>query len=94
MLIEETAELCDRILNEIKNYIIGKEATLTQVMLAFLADGHVLFEDYPGLAKTMICRSFATALGCEFKRIQFTPDLLPQDLTGSEIFNNKKNYFQ
>ncbi|NHJ00969.1 MAG: MoxR family ATPase [Candidatus Heimdallarchaeota archaeon] len=94
MIIEQTAELSDRILKEIGNHIIGKDTTLRLVMTAFLADGHVLFEDYPGLAKTMICRAFARALGCEFKRIQFTPDLLPQDLTGSEIFNQKTNDFQ
>lgn len=92
--IEETSKLCDDILNEISRHIIGKKDVLQKVMLAFLADGHILFEDYPGLAKTMICKSFATALGCEFKRIQFTPDLLPQDLTGSEIYNQKINDFE
>ncbi|MFX0183213.1 MAG: AAA family ATPase, partial [Candidatus Hodarchaeota archaeon] len=61
---------------------------------SILADGHILFEDYPGLAKTMICRSFASALGCDFKRIQFTPDLLPLDLTGSDIYNQKTNEFE
>jgi MoxR-like ATPase len=94
MKIEETADLSSRILDEINTHIIGKSNTLIQVMVAFLADGHILFEDYPGLAKTMICRSFATALGCDFKRIQFTPDLLPQDLTGSEIYNQKTNNFE
>lgn len=94
MKIEETAELSSRILNEINTHIIGKFDTLKQVMIAFLADGNILFEDYPGLAKTMICRSFATALGCDFNRIQFTPDLLPQDLTGSEIYNQKTNDFE
>ncbi len=94
MKIIETAELCMKILNEINRHIIGKNETLRQVMLSFLADGNILFEDYPGLAKTMICRSFATALGCDFKRIQFTPDLLPQDLTGSEVYNQKTNDFE
>ncbi|MHA2305658.1 MAG: AAA family ATPase [Candidatus Hodarchaeales archaeon] len=94
MKIEETAELCVKILNEVNTHIIGKSQTLKEVMVAFLADGNILFEDYPGLAKTMICRSFATALGCDFNRIQFTPDLLPQDLTGSEIYNQKTNDFE
>ncbi len=94
MRIEETSELCDAILSEISRHIIGKNDVLRQVILAFLADGHILFEDYPGLAKTMICRSFATALGSEFKRIQFTPDLLPQDIIGSEIYNQKTNEFE
>jgi MoxR-like ATPase len=92
--IEETGEICKDILQEINQYIIGKEDTLRKVMIAFLADGHILFEDYPGLAKTMICRSFAKTLGCAFNRIQFTPDLLPQDLTGSEIYNQKINDFE
>ncbi|MFW9904611.1 MAG: AAA family ATPase [Candidatus Thorarchaeota archaeon] len=94
MRIEETSKICKEILNEISRHIIGKNNVLQKVMLAFLADGHILFEDYPGLAKTMICRSFATALGCDFNRIQFTPDLLPQDLTGSEIYNQKNNDFE
>lgn len=94
MNIEKTAELSEKILGSISQHIIGKNEVLHQVMLAFLADGHILFEDYPGLAKTMICRSFASALGCDFKRIQFTPDLLPLDLTGSEIFNQKTNEFE
>ena len=94
MKIEETSELCKAILTEINRHIIGKNDVLRQVLLAFIADGHILFEDYPGLAKTMICRSFATTLGCDFKRIQFTPDLLPQDIIGSEIYNQKMNEFE
>jgi len=92
--IEETAKISNQILQEINQHIIGKEEVLEKVMIAFLADGHILFEDYPGLAKTMICRSFASTLGCDFNRIQFTPDLLPQDLTGSEIYNQKTNEFE
>ncbi len=94
MQIDETSKICNEILSEISQHIIGKNEVLRKVILAFLADGHILFEDYPGLAKTMICRSFAAALGCEFNRIQFTPDLLPQDLTGSEIYNQKTNDFE
>ncbi|MHA2174655.1 MAG: AAA family ATPase [Candidatus Hodarchaeales archaeon] len=92
--IKETTDTCNRILTEINQHIIGKEETLRKILVAFLADGHILFEDYPGLAKTMICRSFAAAIGCDFNRIQFTPDLLPQDLTGSEIYNQKANEFE
>ncbi|WP_455139681.1 AAA family ATPase [Candidatus Hodarchaeum mangrovi] len=94
MNIETASELSLNILKEVNKHIIGKENTLKQVMLSFLADGHLLFEDYPGLAKTMICRTFASTLGCKFKRIQFTPDLLPQDVTGSEIYNQKNNEFE
>ncbi|MHA1944657.1 MAG: AAA family ATPase [Candidatus Hodarchaeales archaeon] len=92
--IEETAEISKQILREINHHIIGKEEVLEKIMTAFLADGHILFEDYPGLAKTIICRSFASTLGCDFTRIQFTPDLLPADLTGSEIYNQKFNEFE
>jgi len=94
MNIEKASELSLTILKEVNKHIIGKENTLKHVMLSFLADGHLLFEDYPGLAKTMICRTFASTLGCDFKRIQFTPDLLPQDVTGSEIYNQKTNEFE
>ncbi len=94
MDIQEAVETCNNILSEISNHIIGKDSVLRHVMLCLLADGHILFEDYPGLAKTMICRSFASVLGCDFNRIQFTPDLLPQDLTGSEIYNQKVNDFE
>ena len=94
MQIEETSKICNEIIKEVSRHIIGKNDVLRKVILAFLADGHILFEDYPGLAKTMICRSFATTLGCDFNRIQFTPDLLPQDLTGSEIYNQKTNDFE
>ncbi len=94
MNIQEAVEACDSILTEIKKFIIGKDDVLKHVMLCLLADGHILFEDYPGLAKTMISRSFASVLGCDFNRIQFTPDLLPADLTGSEIYNQKSNDFE
>ena len=67
--IEETAEISKQILQEINNHIIGKEEVLEKVMIGFLADGHILFEDYPGLAKTMICRSFASTF-CVEKMMQ------------------------
>ena len=73
--------------------IVGKEALLKHIMTTFLAGGHVLLEDYPGLAKTLIANSFASALGMDFKRIQFTPDLLPGDITGGYIFNRAENAF-
>src|SRR5512143_858598 len=64
------------------------------IMATVIAVGHILFEDYPGLGKTLIARSFATALGLGFKRIQFTPDLLPGDITGGYVFNRNKNSFE
>jgi MoxR-like ATPase len=77
------------IVNEVSKLIVGKGEVLKQVMLGVLANGHILFEDYPGLAKTMIAKSFAICLGCDFKRVQFTPDLLPADITGTYVFNQK-----
>jgi MoxR-like ATPase len=81
------------IVDEVSKLIVGKEEVLKQVMLGILANGHVLFEDYPGLAKTMIAKSFAVCLGCDFKRVQFTPDLLPADITGTYLFNQKTGDF-
>jgi MoxR-like ATPase len=74
--------------------VVGKRAVLQRVMMGLLADGHVLIEDYPGLAKTLLARSFATAMGLDFKRIQFTPDMMPSDVTGSSIYNQRTGDFE
>ncbi len=74
--------------------MIGKRETLELVLLGLLADGHVLIEDYPGLAKTIIAKSFAQVMGLEFARIQFTPDLMPSDVTGSSIYDQRAGVFQ
>jgi MoxR-like ATPase len=74
--------------------IVGKEPVLEKVMLAVLANSHILFEDYPGLAKTLLARSFAMSMGCGFSRIQFTPDLLPADITGTYVYNLKTGEFE
>jgi MoxR-like ATPase len=74
--------------------VVGKRTVLEMLMAAALSGGHVLFEDYPGLGKTLIARSFAAALGLMFRRIQFTPDLLPADITGGYILNREKNEFE
>ncbi len=92
--IRKVAELCQAVVVEIERAVVGKRKLLEMVMTAALAGGHVLFEDFPGLGKTLIARSFATALGLDFKRIQFTPDLLPGDITGGYIFNRNKNKFE
>jgi MoxR-like ATPase len=83
-----------RILNEVSRVIVGKEQVLQKILTAMLANGHVLFEDYPGLAKTLTARCFASTVGCEFKRIQFTSDLLPGDITGSYVLNRKTSEFE
>jgi len=92
--ILETSGLCRKVVDEVEKAIVGKRPLLETVMAAALAGGHVLLEDYPGLGKTMIAKSFATALGLDFKRIQFTPDLLPGDITGGYIFNRAANRFE
>ena len=84
----------DRIIAEVEKAVVGKREVLQRLLAAFLSSGgHILIEDYPGLAKTLIANSFATALGLQFKRIQFTPDLLPGDITGGYIFDSSKNQF-
>lgn len=92
--IPGTATLCAQIITEIERAVVGKRATLEMIMASALAGGHVLLEDYPGLGKTLVARSFATVLGLDFKRIQFTPDLLPGDITGGYVFNRRNNQFE
>jgi len=82
-----------RILGEVERAVLDKREMLEQLLTAIFADGHVLIEDYPGLAKTLIAQSFATVLGLTFKRIQFTPDLLPGDITGGYVYDRKSGDF-
>ncbi len=93
MELTEVGARSHAIVDEVAKAIVGKEDVLKQVMVGILAGAHILFEDYPGLAKTMIARSFAQVLGLDFKRIQFTPDLLPSDITGSHVFDREKEEF-
>lgn len=94
MQIKEVSLLGRQVIGEVERAIVGKHDLLVMVLTSALAGGHVLLEDYPGLGKTLIARSFAAVLGLEFKRIQFTPDLLPGDITGGYIFNRNKNEFE
>src|SRR5262249_36721151 len=87
--LAQVRELSDRLLDEVEKAVVGKREALELVLLGFLADGHVLLEDYPGLAKTLAARSFAQVLSLRFTRIQFTPDLMPSDVTGSPIWNQR-----
>jgi MoxR-like ATPase len=90
----ETADLCAQVIQEVEKAVVGKRPVLGLMMAALLSSGgHILLEDFPGLAKTLIANSFATALGMSFKRIQFTPDLLPGDITGGYVFNSSQNQF-
>ncbi|MBI1744272.1 MoxR family ATPase [Candidatus Acetothermia bacterium] len=92
--LTNVAQKTQQILDEVEKAIVGKRKVLELVMMSILAGGHVLFEDFPGLAKTLTARSFATVLGLDFKRIQFTPDLLPGDITGTYIYNRNEGHFQ
>jgi len=93
MNVNEVKEAASGILEEVSKAIVGKEDVLRRVMVGVLSGGHILFEDVPGLGKTLIARSFAQALGIGFKRIQFTPDLLPADITGSQVFDQESATF-
>jgi MoxR-like ATPase len=91
--IEHVAATSERILDELERAIVGKRDALELVLLGVLADGHVLIEDFPGLAKTLIARSFAQVTSMRFTRVQFTPDLMPSDITGSSIFDQRSSDF-
>ncbi len=94
MKVAEVAERSARLLDEVERAVVGKREALELVLLGLLADGHVLIEDFPGLAKTLMARSFAQATGLGFGRIQFTPDLMPSDVTGSSIYNQRTTDFE
>jgi MoxR-like ATPase len=89
----EVGELSDRILAEVERAVIGKRHVLELILLGLLSDGHVLIDDVPGLAKTLMARSFAGVLGLGFGRVQFTPDLVPSDITGSTIYDQHRGEF-
>lgn len=90
----EVSRLTQQVLDEVETAVVGKRDALTLVLAGVVAGGHVLLEDFPGLGKTLAARSFAQALGLDFKRAQFTPDLLPADLTGSFIYNQRTSEFE
>jgi MoxR-like ATPase len=90
---EQIRSVADRIVQEVEKVIIGKRLVIEQAVIALLCEGHVLLEDVPGIGKTMLARSLASALGGSFSRIQFTPDLLPSDVTGSMVFDPRTTEF-
>jgi MoxR-like ATPase len=94
MPVAATTAHCESVLDEIGRVVVGKRGALTLILITVLARGHVLVEDLPGLGKTLIARSFAAALGLDFTRVQFTPDLLPADLLGSTIYDMQSGRFE
>lgn len=94
MHVSDAKARCDEVLDEIGGSVIGERSFFETVLIGHLADGHVLLEDVPGTGKTLTARSFATALGLSFSRIQFTPDLLPTDVLGTHVFNEKTREFE
>jgi MoxR-like ATPase len=86
---QQTAQVCTEILDELERAVVGRRRTLELVLIGILAGGHVLLEDLPGLGKTLIARSFAQVLGLDFARIQFTPDLLPSDVVGAPLYDQR-----
>jgi MoxR-like ATPase len=85
--------LCDDLIENVSRVIVGKRECLEFLLVGLLADGHVLLEDIPGLGKTLIAKSLARSIGASFKRVQFTPDLLPADITGFNIYNQQSGQF-
>ncbi len=92
--IRQVQEAARAVRQNASKVIIGKEEVIDLLMVALLCEGHVLFEDVPGIGKTMLAKSLAKSLGCSFQRIQFTPDLLPSDITGITFYNQKKGDFE
>jgi MoxR-like ATPase len=94
MNLAEVGRIAGAVVDEMEKAVVGKRDALELLLLGLLADGHVLLEDYPGLAKTLMARSFAQVCSMDFSRIQFTPDLMPSDVTGSSIYNQRDTDFQ
>ncbi len=85
--------LCSKIIGNMSRVIVGKEDSIELLMIGLLADGHILLEDIPGVGKTLIAKSLAKSMGASFKRVQFTPDLLPSDITGFNVYDQQKGEF-
>lgn len=94
LTISEIQPFTERLVSNLAKVIIGKKQTLEQTVIGLLCQGHLLIEDVPGVGKTILARSLAKSLGCTFKRIQFTPDMLPSDVTGVSIFNQVSREFE
>ena len=93
-LTADSKTLASKLIENVGKVIIGKSDVVELVLAALFSNGHVLIEDVPGVGKTMLVRSIATSTGCDFRRMQFTPDLLPSDVTGASVFNQKTGNFE
>lgn len=93
MDINEVSSVSGLLIDAIAEYFVGERMLLQKVLAASFANGHILFEDYPGLGKTLLAKSFAKATGCDFNRIQFTPDLMPSDIVGTKVWKIDKSSF-
>ncbi len=92
--LPDVAEMAARVRENVSRVIVGREQVLDYTLAAILSEGHILLDDVPGLGKTMLAKSFARSIDCSFRRIQFTPDLLPSDVTGVNIYNQKTGEFE
>jgi MoxR-like ATPase len=91
--VSDTGDALSRIRQAIATVVVGKRETVDQLLVAVLCRGHVLIEDVPGVGKTLLARSLAATMGCSFRRVQFTPDVLPSDVTGSNVFDQRTSEF-
>jgi len=92
--ISQVSSTCKKLIDEVGTVVVGKKDMLKFVILGILTGGHILFEDYPGLAKTLTAKTFSSVMGCKFTRVQFTPDLLPADITGTYVYSQKTGDFK
>ena len=90
----EVTSIAQRIITNVEQVIVGKRPQLILSLVSWLCEGHILLEDVPGVAKTILARALAKSVGCKFKRVQCTPDLIPTDVTGASIFNTKTTEFE
>ncbi|MCL4830638.1 MAG: MoxR family ATPase, partial [Caldilinea sp.] len=92
--MESVQNVVNRVTENVRQVIVGKDEEVRLTLLAMLCEGHLLIEDVPGVGKTMLARALALSVGCSFRRIQFTPDMLPTDVTGVNIYNQKTQQFE